>query len=93
MKIKFSYLWHIVAGCAAIGFFASCVSAPSQRVSYARHPNLAEAQTYIEQAMIKISDAQNANDFDMNGHAAKAKVLLEQAYAEVKLAAESANAH
>jgi hypothetical protein len=28
----------------------------------------------------------------MNGHAAKAKALLAQAYAEIKLAAEAANA-
>ena len=32
-----------------------------------------------------------ANEFDMNGHAAKAKALLDEAYSEIKLAAEAAN--
>jgi hypothetical protein len=79
-------------GCAVAVVFAGCAAAPSQRVSYARHPNLAEAQSYIERAIDKVGDAQRANDFDLNGHAARAKVLLEQAYAEIKLAAEAANA-
>jgi hypothetical protein len=60
-------------------------------VSHARHPNLAAAQTLIEKAVHKISEAQEANEFDMNGHAAKAKSLLDDAYSEIKLAAESAN--
>ena len=58
-----------------------------------RHPNLAEAQTFIEKAMNKITAAQEANDFDMDGHAAKAKALLDQAYTEFKLAALAANAN
>ena len=57
------------------------------------HPNLAAAQTFIEKAINKVSAAQIANEFDMNGHAAKAKNLLEQAYAEIKLAALAANAN
>jgi hypothetical protein len=39
----------------------------------------------------KITAAQEANEFDMNGHAAKAKELLDQASRELKLAAEAAN--
>jgi len=35
--------------------------------------------------------AQVANEFDMNGHAAEAKELLEQASKELKEAAEAAN--
>jgi len=34
-----------------------------------------------------------ANEFDMGGHAARAKDLLDQAYREIKLAAEAANRH
>jgi len=75
-----------------IGFFSSCATA-NRNVSYARHPNLAEAQSFIEKAMTKISAAQEANDFDLQGHAAKAKELLDQAYTEIKLAALAANAH
>lgn len=64
-----------------------------QDVSWRRHPNLAAAQRLIDQAYAKISAAQGANEFDMNGHAAKAKALLEQANREIKEAAESANRH
>lgn len=56
-----------------------------------RHPNLKAAQILIEKAVKRVSAAQVANEFDMDGHAAKAKDLLDQAYAEIKLAAEAAN--
>lgn len=56
-----------------------------------RHPNLAAAQRFLDQAFQKITAAQEANEFDMNGHAAKAKELLEQADKELKQAAEAAN--
>jgi hypothetical protein len=58
-----------------------------------RHPNLAAAQRLIEQAQGKIDAAQQANEFDMNGHAGRAKELLNQAYGELKQAAEAANRH
>ena len=35
--------------------------------------------------------AQQANEWDMDGHAAKAKELLDQVNRELKLAAEAAN--
>jgi hypothetical protein len=85
-------LRYLIVGFAVMAILAGCVSAPSQRVSMARHPNLAEAQDFIQNAIDKISAAQGANEYDMNGHAAKAKDLLNQAYAELKLAAEAANA-
>ena len=56
-----------------------------------RHPNLNAAQRLIEQAINRVSTAQGANEFDMDGHAIKAKQLLDQADAEIKLAAEAAN--
>jgi hypothetical protein len=59
----------------------------------ARHPNLTAAQNFIEKAITKITAAQVANEYDMNGHAAKAKSLLDQALVEIKLAAEAADAH
>lgn len=36
-------------------------------------------------------DAQKANEWDMQGHAQKAKDLLDQANSELKLAAQAAN--
>jgi hypothetical protein len=66
---------------------------PQQNVSGKRHPNLAAAQRLCEQAFEKIQAAQQANEFDMSGHASKANELLDQANHELKQAAESANKH
>jgi glucan biosynthesis protein len=56
-----------------------------------KHPNLKIAQILIQKAMNRVTLAQKANEFDLDGHAAKAKDLLAQAYSEIKLAAETAN--
>ena len=64
---------------------------PKRNVSGARHPNLAAAQRLSQQAWNRIVQAQQANEFDMQGHAQKAKELLDQANKELKLAAEMAN--
>ena len=40
-----------------------------------------------------LSDAQRANEWDMGGHAARAKDLLSQASREIKLAADAGNHH
>lgn len=64
---------------------------PGVDVSRKIHPNLNAAQRLIEQAIARVSTAQGANEYDMDGHAAKAKALLEQADGEIKLAAEAAN--
>lgn len=41
----------------------------------------------------KVSAAQTANEFDMEGHAAKAKDLMAQAQTELDQAAAAANAN
>jgi F0F1-type ATP synthase membrane subunit b/b' len=64
---------------------------PARNVSGRRHPNIAAAQRLSQQAFGKIIAAQRANEWDMAGHAQKAKELLEQANAELKQAAEAAN--
>jgi hypothetical protein len=64
---------------------------PRTNVSAARHPNIAAAQQLSQQAWEKIVAAQKANEWDMAGHAQKAKDLLERANKELKLAAEAAN--
>ena len=64
---------------------------PKQNVSGARHPNLAAAQRACANAFEKIKAAQQANEWDMQGHAQKAKELLEQADKELKAAALAAN--
>src|SRR5512140_3796036 len=84
-------LRNVAIGALVIGILSICAAAQGRNVSGMRHPNLAAAQTLIEKAMNKVSAAQAANEFDMDGHAAKAKELLGQAYAEIKLAAQTAN--
>ena len=64
---------------------------PARNVSAHRHPNIAAAQRLSRQAWQRIVDAQQANEWDMQGHAQKAKELLDQANNELKLAAEAAN--
>jgi hypothetical protein len=64
---------------------------PKENISPGRHPNLAAAQRLSEQAWQKIVAAQEANEFDMQGHAQKAKNLLDEANKELKLAAGAAN--
>jgi len=65
--------------------------APKDNVSKGLHPNLAAAQRLSTQAYEKIMAAQEANEFDLAGHAAKAKTLLEQVNSELKLAAQQSN--
>ena len=64
---------------------------PKENVAPGRHPNLAAAQRLSQQAWQTIVAAQEANEFDMQGHAQKAKNLLDEVNRELKLAAESAN--
>lgn len=64
---------------------------PQRNVSGARHPNIAAAQRLSQQAWQKVLDAQKANEWDMDGHAQKAKNLLDEVNRELKLAAEAAN--
>jgi hypothetical protein len=65
----------------------------AQNVNPHRHPNLAAAQRLIDQAIGRVDAAQQANEFDMGGHAAKAKDLLARANEEIKQAAMEANRH
>lgn len=64
---------------------------PKENVSPRRHPNLAAAQRLCHQAWQRVLDAQKANEWDMEGHAQKAKDLLDQANNELRQAATAAN--
>jgi hypothetical protein len=64
---------------------------PVDNVNAKKHPNLAAAQRLSTQAWEKIIAAQKANEWDMNGHAQKAKELLDQVNTELKAAAQAAN--
>jgi hypothetical protein len=80
----------VLGSVLCLGLFTSGVVV-GQNVSERRHPNLAEAQRLIEQAIDRVSAAQGANEFDMGGHAARAKDHLADAYREIKLAARAAD--
>ncbi len=64
---------------------------PRENVSPRRHPNLAAAQRLSQQAWQRVLDAQRDNEWDMQGHAQRAKDLLDQANRELKEAAGAAN--
>jgi hypothetical protein len=66
---------------------------PERDISSSRHPNLAAAQDLSRRAWERIVDAQKANEWDMDGHAQKAKNLLDEVNRELKLAAGAANRH
>ena len=70
---------------------AAYADVPEMNVNPRRHPDIAAAQRLSRQAHGKISRAQKANRYDMEGHAQKAKELLDQANEELKLAAQAAN--
>jgi hypothetical protein len=88
--MKKTLLSVIAAGLLLAGT-ATYSQGPERNISGRRHPNLAAAQKLSRQAYERISEAQRANEFDMEGHAQRAKDLLEQVNAELKAAAEAAN--
>jgi F0F1-type ATP synthase membrane subunit b/b' len=85
--------WLLCAMPLALVVSAALAAPPVDNVSGHRHPNLAAAQRLSTQAYEKIVAAQQANEWDMAGHAQKAKDLLDQANREIKAAAEAANKH
>jgi cellobiose-specific phosphotransferase system component IIA len=64
---------------------------PVQNIDPSRHGNLAAAQDLVRQAYDRLSVAQKDNGNQLGGHADKAKELLRQANAEIRLAADAAN--
>lgn len=65
---------------------------PVKNISGARHPHLRAAQNASTNAYNQIVQAQQANEWDLHGHAQKAKELLEQVNNELRLAADASNA-
>jgi len=79
--------------CFAVSGTTIAQGPPERNIDAHRHPILADAQRLVDQAYNRVSEAQRANDWDMRGHAAKAKALLEQASRELKAAALADNRH
>ena len=78
----------VLAACCAFALASGAVLAKGPM---AGHPNLKAAHAHVKQAIEKVTAAQKANEFDMEGHAAKAKDLLDQAEKEIGQAAEATN--
>lgn len=74
---------------AVLGAF---VGAGITALAAPEHKNIDNAHAAIVQALGKIDDAQKANEFDLGGHAQKARDLLTQAEPELKQAADAATA-
>ena len=55
------------------------------------HPNMQAAAKALDTAYEKITAAQNANEYALGGHAAKAKDAIRLAVDELKAAAEESN--
>jgi hypothetical protein len=83
----------MMAGLALVAGAAMAQQQPVHNVSAKKHPNLSRAQHQTDMAYKSIVAAQEANEFDLGGHAAKAKDLLDQANQELKQAAEVSNAN
>jgi hypothetical protein len=64
---------------------------PKENISGKRHPNLAAAQRLSQQAYERIVQAQQANEWDLQGHAQKAKELLDQVNNQLRMAATASN--
>ena len=80
-----------VIGCGLVVGGVAIAQRPKEDISKGRHPNLAAAQRLSQQAWERIVEAQRANEWDLQGHAQRAKNLLDQVNNELKQAAEAAN--
>jgi len=87
--IKSRLYVSVIGGLLLMG--AMLLAQPKRNVSAAKHPNIAAAQRLSQQAFEKITAAQQANEWDMDGHAKKAKDLLEEVNKELREAATAAN--
>ena len=81
----------LILSSAVLLLIGSALAAPPVEDIGKRHPNLAAAQRLSRDAWERITEAQKANEWDMDGHAAKAKELLDKVNEELKMAAEDAN--
>ncbi|MFO0747792.1 MAG: hypothetical protein U1F43_19320 [Myxococcota bacterium] len=84
-----TFIASLIISTVSLGGVA--MAKPTPNTSAKKHPNLHSAQVLIEKAYKKVEAAQKANEFDLGGHAQKAKELLDQANAELKAAAEVSN--
>jgi hypothetical protein len=73
--------------CTGVAYAAQ---APTNTVDVKTHPNLYNTNVAIQNAFNILVIAQEHNEFDLGGHASKAKSLLVQASQEVNAAGRAA---
>jgi hypothetical protein len=76
---------------AGLGIATLAISQTVQNVDPSRHGNLAAAQSLIAQAYQRMTEAQQSNNYELGGHAGRAKQLLSEAANEIGLAAATAD--
>ncbi len=90
--MKIWKLVAIVSAAAFSGIFAGALGARTASAdggwSCPKHGNLTIAHGDVMNARQHMTDAQNANDFDMKGHAGNAKTALETAKGEIEAACQ-----
>jgi hypothetical protein len=76
----------------ALAAIAATVASVGTQIASAgdKHPNLTAAADNLTKAAGDLSRAQQANEYDLGGHAAKAKDLIAAAQTEVGLARQAA---
>lgn len=87
-------IWMLaIALCVGLGLSAVLIAQAPRVTVGERHGNMRAAQEYIQQAWRKVDEGQKDNNYNLSGHAGRAKDLLAQASEEIKLSAEAANSH
>ena len=89
--IKTRLLTAVFGSLLVLGGVALGQNFPKKNISPGRHPNLAAAQRLSQQAFERIVQAQQANEWDLQGHAQKAKELLDEVNRELRQAATASN--
>jgi apolipoprotein N-acyltransferase len=87
-------IWMVAIALCAVSALSAVLFAQAPRVTVGeKHGNMRAAQEYIQQAWRKVDEAQKDDNYNLGGHAGRAKELLAQANEEIKLSAEAANSH
>jgi hypothetical protein len=83
-------VWIALLG---LGLFAGGVAVGQDPGMWGRHPNLRDAELDCHHASDHLAAAQQSNDWDMRGHASRARDLLAQADREIRAACFAADHH
>lgn len=79
-----------LAGVTLAGALVSGCAVADDGYFLYRHGNIAAADSYAAQAIDRMRLAQQINHYDMQGHAARAVDLLQEARVEMGMAAQAA---